>query len=440
MKQMVVVGAGPAGMAAAKAASAAGVEVVLVDAGPKLGGQYHRQYNLVDGDRFELPDEVEHLAESTVWALEPTDGGHRVHIRTGAADDPERTGRVVETRALVLATGAYDRTLPFPGWDLPGVFTAGAAYALARGQGIAVGDRVMVAGTGPFLLPAAVSLIQAGAHVVGILEANEPVTRWLPRPLAALAGWRKAGELARHTALLARHGVPISTRSAVIAAHGDERVEAVLTARLDRHWHPLPHSDRRFEVDAAVVGFGFTPQLELAVAARCEIEDGFVAVDAAQATSTGGVFAAGEITGIGGADLAAAEGTVAGTAAAKLLGARVRPPLRAMERVRSWRRFAAALAEAYPVESGWHGWLRESTLVCRCEEVTYGELRRAVTERGIGGPASLEHATRAGIGMCQGRVCGANIAALAGIPGVAEGVARRPVAVPVRLGELAAER
>ncbi|MFD0488216.1 FAD-dependent oxidoreductase [Saccharopolyspora spinosporotrichia] len=132
---VVVVGAGPAGIAAAGAAARAGVRVVLVDAAARPGGQYHRQNSLSPEGEFGLPEGVEHLADSSVWAVEPIDGGHRVHVRTGRADGPGRRGRRVDTPALVLATGAYDRALPFPGWTLPGVYTAGAAQALVKGQG-----------------------------------------------------------------------------------------------------------------------------------------------------------------------------------------------------------------------------------------------------------------------------------------------------------------
>ncbi|WP_030156965.1 FAD/NAD(P)-binding oxidoreductase [Glycomyces sp. NRRL B-16210] len=437
---VVVVGGGPAGMAAARAAAGCGVAVVLVDAGPKLGGQYHRQYGPADGDRFAeaLPEAVEHLANATVWAVEPVAGAHRVHVRVGAVDDPSRVGRVLETRALVLATGAYDRALPFPGWDLPGVFTAGAAQALAKGQGVAVGDRVVVAGTGPFLLPVASSLVAVGARVVEVAEANAAVSGWAARPAGALAGWSKTGELVRYAGVMARHGVPYRSRNAVVAAHGSEWVESVTVARLDRDWVPVPGSARRVEVDAVAIGFGFTPQMETAVAARCRIVDGFVEVDAAQGTSVAGVFAAGELTGIGGADLAAAEGEIAGLAAAKRVGAVVDPPLRAMAQVRSGRRFAAALAAAYPVRAGWRGWSRDDTVVCRCEEVTKGALLRAVERREVGAVRSLKLVSGAGLGLCQGRVCGRNVAELAGVEDAAA-FARRPIASPIRLSELAEE-
>jgi NADPH-dependent 2,4-dienoyl-CoA reductase/sulfur reductase-like enzyme len=437
MRRIVVIGAGPAGLAAARAAAELGVDVALIDAGAKLGGQYHRQDALASGDRFRLPENVEHIAEAAVWAIEPVDGGHRVHMRIGPADDPSRRGRAVEARALVLATGAYDRALPFPGWDLPGVFTAGAAQALAKGQGVAVGDRVIVGGTGPFLLPVADSLIAAGARVVEVAEANTAVTGWLANPGGALAGWSKAGELAKYAGILARHRVPYRSRTAVVEAHGSDCVESVTVARLDGLWNPVRGSERRIVVDAVAVGFGFTPQLELALAARCRVEHGFVIVDAAQGTTSPGVFAAGELAGIGGADLAASEGAVAGAAAAKYVGATVAPPLKAMARVRSGRRFAAALDAAYPVRGGWQDWLRDDTIVCRCEEVTKQALFRAVDERDVGAVRSLKLVSGAGLGLCQGRVCGRNVAELAGVDGA--GFAKRPIASPIRLSELAEE-
>ncbi|HZE38509.1 MAG TPA: FAD/NAD(P)-binding oxidoreductase, partial [Stackebrandtia sp.] len=342
--RVVVVGAGPAGLAAAEAAAAHGVGVVLLDAEPRLGGQYSRQAATAP-ERRRLPDGVEHWPESAVWAVEPNARGHRVHVLSGPADGPGRISRTVETRALVLATGAHDRALPFPGWDLPGVVTAGAAQALAKGQGVAIGRRVVVAGTGPFLLPVAASLLGVGAKVVEVLEANDPVSGWRGEPRAILAGGGKARELVAYATMLARQRIPYRTRRAVVAAHGRDRVEAVTTARLDAEWNVVAGSLRRVEADAVCVGFGFTPQLELAIACGCAMTrhpatprrsmssgvvaadgeappgrglgpGGFVAVDIAQSTSVPGVFAAGEITGIGGAALSAAEGTIAGTAAA----------------------------------------------------------------------------------------------------------------------------
>ncbi len=333
--EVVVVGAGPAGVAAAVAAGDAGAEVLVVDSGRGVGGQYNRQLPVEFAAR--RPDRLQHewkvfaeqrdrlvshprityLPDTSVWAIE----GHRLWAQTGPADASGRQPFAIDAQSVVLAAGAYDRVLPFPGWDLPGVYTAGAAQALAKGQRIAVGRQVLVAGTGPFLLPVAESLVGVGAHVVALLEANSLTTvrkGWSSDPLVAPSKLREA---VGYGALLARHRIPLRHGWTVIAAHGTDRVEAATIARLDSDWRPIRGSERRVEVDAVCVGFGFTANLELAVSAGCTITTGpdggpAVAVDANQQTTTPGVFAAGELTGIGGAALSTAEGTLAGTTAA----------------------------------------------------------------------------------------------------------------------------
>ncbi|WP_189132867.1 FAD-dependent oxidoreductase [Wenjunlia tyrosinilytica] len=456
--KVVVVGAGPAGMHAAVAAARGGARVVLVDSAPQAGGQYYRR---PPGGTAALPHvfeelrrqpRIEHLPDATVWAMEAVPGGlHRLHVQQGPADAPGRRSMTIEAAALVLATGAYDRVVPFPGWDLPGVYTAGAAQALAKSQRVAVGRRVLVCGTGPFLLPVARSLLAVGAEVAGVLEANAPATclrGWLRRPAHPWHHRAKAAELAGYAALLARHRVPYRPRTAVIAAHGTDHVEAVTTARLDPDWNPVPGSERRFAVDAVCVGHGFTPQLEPVIAAGCRTRGGFAEVDDRQATSVPGVFAAGELTGIGGADLSAAEGTVAGCAAARHLGHAPDPAREAAarRRVRHWRDFAAALAAAHPVRPGWQTWAADDTLVCRCEEVTVRELRDAVEHHRARGARSLKLLCRVGLGPCQGRICGRNATELAdaflrerGAPPLLDpdAAAKRPLAAPVRLADLA---
>lgn len=492
--EVVVVGAGPAGIAAALAAADAGAEVLLVDNGRTLGGQYNRQLAsefaarrpdrlqhewksfAAQRDRLVADPRITYLPDTSIWALE----GQRLWAQTGPADSSGRQPFPIDAPAIVLATGAYDRVLPFPGWDLPGVYTAGAAQALAKGQRVAVGHRVLVAGTGPFLLPVAESLIGVGAHVVALLEANSLKTvrkGWSTDPLVAPSKLREA---AGYGALLARHRVPFRHGWTVIAAHGTAHVEAATVARLDDNWQPIPGSERRVEVDALCLGFGFTANLELAVAARCNLTTGpdggpAVSVDANQQTSTPGIFAAGELTGIGGAALSTAEGTLAGTAAAHHARTTIhhartithhagpaahhaRPAAHHTEAathstdtpdaggdrevrgvVDKGRRFAVALAAAYPVRDGWKSWSTPDTLVCRCEEVTCGELEGAAAARGLADGRAMKLSSRAGLGMCQGRVCSRTVAALLAGPGdVPEPSMKRPIAVPVRLRDLAA--
>ncbi len=421
MTRVVIVGAGPAGLAAAEHALRAGARVTVLDQSDAPGGQYHRTLYGARQPGFErLLSRCEWWPESTVWALH----NGRVHVLRGPADGSGRERHTLEPDALILATGAHDRTLPFPGWQLPGVFTAGAAQALAKGERVAVGRRVLVAGAGPFLLPVAGSLLDVGADVVAVLEANPAKT--------VLEGWgvgvRKTGELARYAATLIRHRVPYHLGRAVVEARGDDRVREVVTARLRADWSVVPGTERLHEVDAVCVGHGFTPQPELAVAAGCVLDGGFVAVDTAQRTSVTTVFAAGEITGIGGADAARAEGAVAGCVAAG--GTPGRALLRERDRTRA---FARRLTAAHPIGAAWRGWLRDDTIVCRCEETSYEELRTAAADPATPGPHALKLGTRAGLGPCQGRICGPTVAELCG------GAERhhRPIAQPIRLGELA---
>ena len=451
MRDVVVIGAGPAGLAAAVTAATAGLDVALVDAGRRPGGQYYRHHADDTGrlhhewDAFvrlrDALDRLAYLPGHRVWHVED---GFTVHALAGDRD--ERPVRI-DARTVIVATGAYDRSLPFPGWDLPGVLTAGGAQALMKGDRVVAGRRVVVAGTGPFLLPVATGLARAGAAVAGVYEANRPYG--FARRVARHPD--KAREAAGYAALLARHRIPYRTGHAVVAAHGDGRVEAVTVARLDRDWGQA--GERTVECDTVAVGYGFTPQLEiplqLGCATRVDSDGGLVvAVDAAQRTSVPGVYAAGETTGVGGAALSLVEGELAGLAVAEAAGGVAADPARVrrlLVRRRRLREFAAALHRAYSVRPGWMDRLRDDTVVCRCEEVTCGRLT-AAAELGATDPRSAKLLSRAGMGRCQGRVCGYATAWLtAGVCGRTPGpddllaTARRPIAQPVRLRDLADE-
>ncbi|GAA3429230.1 NAD(P)/FAD-dependent oxidoreductase [Streptosporangium nondiastaticum] len=482
---LAVIGAGPAGVAGALEASLAGLDVVVIDAASRPGGQYHRHlpdsfHALRPGalhhglERFmrqweALRSRAEILLGHRVWAVERTGGdaaggtagvaadgavngpvndaagtvgdtdgdtvdgtaGATVTVRCLAGDREERP-RAVRARALLIATGAHDRPLPFPGWDLPGVLTAGGAQALLKGSLVVAGRRVVVSGTGPFLLPVAAGLARAGADVRGVYEAGGRFG--LARHPLLAAG--KAAEAAGYAAVLARHRVPYRGRHAVVAAHGEDTLTHVTVARLDADWRPV--ATRTVECDTLACGYGFVPQLELPVQLGCATRrdaDGtpVVAVDAGRRTSVPGVYAAGETTGVGGAELAEAEGRLAGRTVAADRGRRV-PPLPALaRRVDRLAAFARALHEAYPVRPGWRDWLRDDTLVCRCEEVPLSAVREA-RSLGATDARSVKLLARPGMGWCQGRMCGYAVACLAGEDPAAP---RRPIAQPVRLGDLA---
>jgi NADPH-dependent 2,4-dienoyl-CoA reductase/sulfur reductase-like enzyme len=461
---VIVVGAGPAGLAAAATAALGGVRVALLDSAGRPGGQFWRHR---EGETRDLRDQsvfagltsiveerVDYVPGATVWFAEP---GFTLHTTAGRFSAPR----------VVLATGAYDRVMPFPGWDLPGVVTPGGAQALLKGSGVAVGREVVVAGAGPFLLPVAVGLAAAGVRVVGVYEAGDP-RRYVRRPSALTAVAGKMGEAAGYLAALARYRVPYRLRHAVVTAHGSDRpgtagvsrasrLSSVDVARLDEHGQLVPGSVRRVGCDAVAVGYGFTANLELALALGCVTRrspDGGLAVmvDVQGETSVEGVYAAGEITGVGGATLAVVEGQLAGAAAAQPVALRSGGPLSGRDiaslrrRRQRLRAFADTMAAAHAVPAGWTAWLNGRTLVCRCEEVSHAAVAAAVTELGATDARTVKLLTRTGMGWCQGRECGyatAELTArLCGRQITREDLlafAHRPLATPITLGDLATD-
>ena len=311
------------------------------DLSEQIGGQFYRQPAAALGARrpqalhhdwrtfAELRERltasgVAHLARHHVWAVERHDDTRwTVHATTGPDGDGALPVRV-RARAVLLATGAYERQLPFPGWTLPGVVGAGGAQAMLKAGLVLPGKRVVVAGSGPLLLAVASSLATAGADVPAVIEASGYLG-YARRPGALAANPHKLTEAAVHGAALLRRRVALRTRSAVTAVHGAERVEAVTVSRLDRAWRPVPGTEREIGCDALAVGHGLVPAIDLATTLGCATRptpDGSRALvlDRRQETSVRGLWAAGEPGGVGGAQLACVEGELAAMAIAARLG------------------------------------------------------------------------------------------------------------------------
>ncbi|MFG2937145.1 FAD-dependent oxidoreductase [Streptomyces sp. NPDC048282] len=451
---LAVVGAGPAGLAATLAATRHGVRVTLIDAAPEAGGQFYRQpaaglnalrpqalhhhwpgwVRLRDGlDRQLEAGHVVHLRDRHVWFVERRPEGFTVHALLGPEQErPEE----VRADAVLLATGGYEKVLPFPGWTLPGVVTAGGAQAMLKGGLVLPGRRAVVAGTGPLLLPVATGLAAAGARVAALVESADPRAFVRRSPTLATRP-AKLAEGARYAGQLLRHRVRTLVHRTVVEAHGDRRLEAVTVAALDAEGRVRPGTRRRLDCDTLAVGHGMLPHTDLAQGLGCRVDGVAVHVDDEQRTDVPGVWAAGEATGVGGADLALTEGHIAGrSAAARLSGSEPDP--------RDWaqaagtraglRRFFAAVDEACAPPAHWAEQVTDDTVVCRCEEVPAGAVRRAVTELGAGDVRTVKLLTRAGMGWCQGRMCGPAVAGLTGCP---EPAGSRPFARPVPLGVLA---
>jgi NADPH-dependent 2,4-dienoyl-CoA reductase/sulfur reductase-like enzyme len=379
----LIVGGGPAGMSAALAASSSGsAKVIVVDDNPKLGGQIWRAelgkvrsdeackiIAALDGQKIKIINNAAIFATSLDSLLAETPSGKLQ----------------IDYKKLILATGARERFLPFPGWTLPNVFGAAGLQALVKG-GMSVHDkRVVVAGTGPLLLVVAEYLTEKGARVAAICEqtSNRKLDRF------ALGLWRSPSKIAQGVALRSKlRGIHYHRNSWVVRAHGTSELQGVTIKRLEK--------TEDVECDMLACGFHLVPNTELAQLLGCLLVDGFIAVDDHQETSVAGVYCAGEPTGIGGVDASLIEGQIAGFAATdqfdkatSLLGARKRTSA-----------FAKALDRAFELRDELKTLPANSTVVCRCEDVQYGKL----TEHNDFRTAKLQ--TRCGMGACQGRICG----------------------------------
>lgn len=393
---VAVVGGGPAGMAAAVAARRAGASVVLIDEYAAPGGQiWRRRYDELGAL---MPASLPRAAQRACAELASLD----VQVLTGtavwAAPDPHTLllagppGRL-RAGAVVLATGAYDRPVAYPGWTLPGAMTAGAAQALAKGQGVLPGRRVLLAGAGPFLLPVAEQLAARGAEVVAVAEATRR-RDWLAAAPRMAGHPGRLIEYARYRTRVPR----IAWGHVLVRADGEDCVRSATIARAAPDWSPLPGTERTLAVDAVCTAYGFLPNVALARALGCELNGDAVAHDGDMRTSVADVYVAGEVAGIGGADLAQAEGALAGAAAA---GADVADLRRARGRLAG---FAAILADLFDPRPGLAVLATPDTVLCRCEDVTAGAIDAAIAD-GATTPSALKIVTRCGQGPCQGRVC-----------------------------------
>ena len=442
---VLVVGAGPAGLAAARDLARAGAEVIVADERLHPGGQYFKP--LAGSQRAEpatldrqfrdgaalhqsaLVAGVKIISEATVWAaFSPTEVAAIV------------AGRSVlfRPRRLVLATGAYEQALPVPGWTLPGVMTVGGLQTLARSYRVAPGQRIVVAGNGPLCLQTAAELVEGGTNVVAVLEAapRPGLAQW--RDLAA-AAFAEPSLLIEGARLTGRLGARVHWGQRVTRLLGQDRVQRVEAGSLS------------IDADIVALGYGFASSSELARALGCAHR--FVprgtgsmetVTDGDGRTSRAEVFAIGDGARFGGAQAALAQGALAAAAIARDLGLQIAEPVAAKSALRRAARFQWALWRLFRAPPLDPAAIENDAIVCRCEEVTAGELRRHIAA-GHDSPASLKRACRVGMGRCQGRYCAATVARLCGAEEGGEvgefGLfAPRPPAKPVPIHALSIEQ
>lgn len=423
---LAIVGGGPAGISAALAAAGRGVSVVLIDERAKAGGQYFKPLVAAQGDadldaqhragralrdRLAACD-TRHLTGTTVWHARAEGAGFELGLFDGAH------ASVLHAHALILATGAYERPPMVPGWTLPGVMTVGAAQTLIRSHKTAPGKRIVIAGHGPLGLQLAAELCRMGTPPVAVLERARPTRAAMLSPV--LAATRAAPRLVAlglsYRARLLRAGVPVLEGWEVRACHPDTtgrvaRLTAACIATGER---------RDFAADVVCVGEGFVPQVELARALGCattrDPATGFLRPDRDEtgATTLPGLWVAGDGGGMGGAQVALAQGTLAGAAAVGHLGKSAPDTTEARTALDRARAFQSALWRTYAAQPR-SGPPLDAAMLCRCESVTFGQARAAIAQ-GAGDLGALKRLTRLGMGRCQGRYCSGPAALLTGTP------------------------
>ena len=441
---LLIVGAGPAGLAAADTALSHGHAVMLLDEQPGPGGQIYRNIAGSDEQRKGIlgpdyahgegllgvlgRDGFEYCPGATVWEVTPERAVH--FTQAGRA-------RAVTADRILLATGAMERPMPFPGWTLPGVMTCGAAQIMLK-QGGLVAEGAVLAGSGPLLLLLATQLLDAGARIGAIVETTPAgnylaASRRLPHALLAREYLRKGMTM---MSALRRSGIPWYKGASGLQALGADRVEALRFKDGGK--------SRELPCGLLLLHQGVVPNVQITRSLRLDHDWDRLQrawrprLDAWGETSLPGIFVAGDGGGIVGAKASALQGRLAALRAIDAPAGEVTPLRRALARELAIRPFLDRLYRPAAV------FLRpaDGTVVCRCEGVTAGEIRAHV-RIGCLGPNQAKAYSRAGMGPCQGRVCGLSVSEIiAEARGVSPGDVgyyriRTPIK-PVTLGELAA--
>ena len=427
---LLVLGGGAGGLNAATIAAKAGAKVLLVDERPMAGGQFYKQRHEASEIASGLPDDVQFAGGRRLITRARQAGVTMMQgVQAWGAFEPldlmlfdgERS-RVCRPKRLIVATGAYERGLPVPGWTLPGVMTTGAAQTLLRSYAVLAGRRVLIVGNGPLNLQVALELARAGAEVAAVAELA-------PGPgLASFAALLQMGTSTpdllfqgrRYVAELARRRIPL-LHGHVLA--GVEKTEIGLKARL-RRWPDRQGAGLvEFIVDAVLMGYGFMPSNEILRALGCRHDfdpaRGHLVCqrDADCRTNLEAVYAVGDCTGLGGARAAEAEGVIAGLAVVRSLNLvpsadAVREVETARRLLRRHRRFQRGLWRLFEAPRPIAELAAGETLVCRCEELALSDIEPSFVA-GSEGIGAIKRVTRAGMGRCQGRYCGPILARLA---------------------------
>ena len=441
---IAIIGGGPAGIMAALESTAHGAKVVLIDYRDRLGGNYYKDLRpgyrggLVGQQGDSHDEELEQLltkvhqnqipilSDTTVWGVFDESGltlamggsassenvARRCFVL--ATQKPRSAGDIV-AKSIIVAPGVYDRSIPFPGWTLPGIMSVGGAQLVLKNQGVLPGRRVMVAGTGPLLLALSASLAEAGADVVGVLDTSAVWDGWQQGLQAFFGQWKRVKEAWNYLKTLRAHQIPYHLRYAVFEATGNDLLEGVTFGRVDSAGYPMAGSERQIDVDTLCISYGFLPSTNLTLHLGCahifdhDLQTYVPEHTENMETSVPGVLVAGDVTGVGGKDLAQLQGRVAGLTAClhlKLINRQEAEEKRRWLRSKmgSEIRFREALWRHFRFREGLRNLSTDETVICRCEAVKRDFIEQAIDE-GYADLSAIKRRTRAGMGPCQGRYC-----------------------------------
>ncbi|MEN8154159.1 MAG: NAD(P)/FAD-dependent oxidoreductase [Acidobacteriota bacterium] len=454
---VVIVGSGFSGIAAANQLAGNGLSILMVDENFHIGGQLLRKIpgELGTNKKYK-PDYVKKIGNRFIENLK--NGDIEIVNNSSVIGVYDNNELLIETdkksvnsihfEVILFAPGARERYLPFKGWTLPGVFSAGMSQVLMKSSGVLPSGDVVVGGSGLFLFSAAYEFLKNGAKVHSVIESTG-ITGKIKMLPVLMHNLSKVGEGIRYIGKIGSSFVPIRFNHRIIEARGDGSLEEIVVGKTDKNGRIITGKEKIVKTGGFAYSFGFVPNVELPVLAGCDVRfeknlGGWIAeVNENMETSVPGVFCAGEVTGVGGALKSVNEGETASISILEHFGKDDLLKRRKKKLIKEREHhldFAEYFNSLYGIRDKEIKEIPDETIICRCEDVKMGDIREAV-ESGFTSPGALKTAVRAGMGNCQGRTCGPVIydvlASVTGIEGKNFSLfSKRPPLKPVKISSL----